>query len=200
MAPRFRSAISIWRGATCELNFAGHCGNVEVRRDRGLTFVSASNGQDFHESRGRAAAINSALATLVYTPPSPAPDSGGLNYDMVSLALTDPGGDASPGSHFVQNTQISVDKWAERHSVDFTRPQATFTQPPLQAVGLGTPVTFSNANGNAIVISDPGLGNTIVSLSLSVTDGTLKLAEENGVTFSNGANGSSSIDDPRDAR
>jgi hypothetical protein len=66
--------------------------------------------------------------------------------------------------------------------------------PPAQATPVGTPLTFSSAGGNAISISDPNANAApIVQVMLSVSNGTLTLANTSGLTIVAGDNGSATI-------
>ena len=56
-----------------------------------------------------------------------------------------------------------------------------------------TGFTFSVGLGTAVSISDPDAGSASVRLQLSVSSGTLTLASQSGLTFSSGANGTSSM-------
>jgi hypothetical protein len=57
-----------------------------------------------------------------------------------------------------------------------------------------TPLIFSAAHNNAIVLNDPSAGLNADTMSLSVTNGTLQLATSAGLTFTTGAaSGSSSL-------
>ena len=67
------------------------------------------------------------------------------------------------------------------------------TLPGLQTTAEDTPLVFSIANGNAISLSDvDDLGNP-EQVTLSVSRGTLTLADTTGVTFVAGADGTSSL-------
>jgi YVTN family beta-propeller protein len=78
-------------------------------------------------------------------------------------------------------------------------------QPPVNAVpgaqevtgnetpSTGDAIVFSVAGGDAISTSDPDAGTNTVQVSLGVSDGTLTLAQTTGLSFSAGANGSSSM-------
>lgn len=48
-------------------------------------------------------------------------------------------------------------------------------------------VTFSTSSGNAISLSDPGYGGGTDQVTLTATEGTLLLADTNGLTFTSGS-------------
>jgi hypothetical protein len=52
-----------------------------------------------------------------------------------------------------------------------------------QAVAKNKTLVFSSANGNAISISDPDAGSTLIQVSLSVNHGALTLGGFTGLTF-----------------
>jgi predicted outer membrane repeat protein len=56
----------------------------------------------------------------------------------------------------------------------------------LQTVPEDAVLTFSSANGNAISVSDVDAGSSDIQVTLTVTNGTLDLAQTNGLTFAVG--------------
>ncbi len=64
--------------------------------------------------------------------------------------------------------------------------------PPLQNALTQYPLTFSEAAGNAIRISDPDAGDNPVQVTLSIEQGTLTLGNANGLASVTG-NGSGTI-------
>lgn len=69
----------------------------------------------------------------------------------------------------------------------------TFTVPISQSVGEDTPLTFSNAGGNPIVVGNVADAKPITA-TLSVTSGTLTLGGTTGISFLNGtANGDATL-------
>jgi hypothetical protein len=58
--------------------------------------------------------------------------------------------------------------------------------PTSQKMTNSAPLVFSTAEGNAISITDPGVGTNPVQVSLSVSHGTLSLANTAGLTFGTG--------------
>ncbi|HEV3301994.1 MAG TPA: hypothetical protein VG055_20230, partial [Planctomycetaceae bacterium] len=75
---------------------------------------------------------------------------------------------------------------------------AALNAPAISAPGSGSlsengSLTFSSGDSNAISIMDAAAGSNADSLTLSASDGTLTLASSNGLSFTNGTNGSSSF-------
>ncbi len=62
----------------------------------------------------------------------------------------------------------------------------TNSVPGSQSTGEDTNLVFSSANGNLISISDSDAGSSSVSVTLSVTNGTLSLSGVSGLTFTAG--------------
>ncbi len=60
------------------------------------------------------------------------------------------------------------------------------TSPVTQSIDEDTPLIFSSANGNALVVSDDDAGDNPVQIGLSANDGVLSLAGTTGLTFSAG--------------
>ncbi len=65
--------------------------------------------------------------------------------------------------------------------------------PLTGSLNENTSLSFSTANGNVISITDAAAGTNADSLTLSVSQGTLTLASTSGLSFTAGANGSSSF-------
>ena len=66
-------------------------------------------------------------------------------------------------------------------------------RPPTGSLNENSSLSFSTANGNAISITDAAAGTNADSLTLAVSQGTLTLASTTGLSFTAGANGSSSF-------
>jgi hypothetical protein len=72
------------------------------------------------------------------------------------------------------------------------------TVPAAQTISAGTPRFFNTANNNAISIVDVDVNatappNNVAQVQLSVSNGTLALTTLNGISITNGLNGSSTI-------
>jgi hypothetical protein len=65
--------------------------------------------------------------------------------------------------------------------------------PPTGSLNENSSLSFSTANSDAISITDAVAGTNADSLTLSVSQGTLTLASTTGLSFTAGANGSSSF-------
>jgi PhoPQ-activated pathogenicity-related protein len=69
----------------------------------------------------------------------------------------------------------------------------SITAPATASVVENTVLVFSTGSGNAISITDANAGSSVEQLTLTVTNGTLKLATTNGLTITSGANNSASM-------
>ena len=67
------------------------------------------------------------------------------------------------------------------------------TVPDAQTTVADTPLVLSTANGNAIQITDPDLYPSTYQVTLSTDHGTLTLADTDGLTFTAGGNGTSTM-------
>ncbi|MEB3177900.1 MAG: choice-of-anchor D domain-containing protein [Nostocaceae cyanobacterium] len=67
------------------------------------------------------------------------------------------------------------------------------TVPVSQSILENTWLIFSPENGNAITISDPDVGTNPVQVTLNSSNGTLTLSTLQGLTFTNGTNGTASM-------
>jgi hypothetical protein len=62
----------------------------------------------------------------------------------------------------------------------------TVSGPPAVTTNVGTLVTFSSTNGNAVSVNDPDAGSSPIQVRLSVTTGRISLSTTAGLTFSVG--------------
>ena len=69
----------------------------------------------------------------------------------------------------------------------------TASAPPTGSLNENSSLSFSTANSDAISITDAAAGTNADSLTLAVSQGTLTLASTTGLSFTAGANGSSSF-------
>ncbi|NLF32487.1 MAG: tandem-95 repeat protein, partial [Planctomycetes bacterium] len=67
------------------------------------------------------------------------------------------------------------------------------TDPGAQSVAEDGTLTFSTANGTLVSIADVDLGGSELSVTLTVTDGRLDLAQTDGLTITGGADGTATV-------
>ncbi len=151
-----------------------------VAGNSGLTFLAGTGVDDTTITvQGSMTAINEALEGMQFTPED--------NYDGVAvLSLhTDDLGHCGTGGSQTADSQVAIHVTAVNDPPvnQVPAPQNAYTQYPL---------TFSEATGNAIHISDPDAGDLPVQVTLSVNQGTLTLGSTDGLASVAG-NGTATI-------
>jgi hypothetical protein len=149
-------------------------GTLTLASTTGLSFTAGANGSSSFTVSGTVTDLDSALDGLVYQPTTLF--SGA---DTLAASVSDP-----------------TDSLSASTSVAIT--VAALNAPSISAVGSGSlsengSLTLSSGNSNAISIADDAAGSNADSLTLSVSQGTLTLASTTGLSFTAGANGSSSF-------
>ncbi|HTU26808.1 MAG TPA: hypothetical protein VMF30_15475 [Pirellulales bacterium] len=160
-------------------------GTLTLSDTSGLTFTAGANDTGSMTIAGSASDLNSALAGLTYTPNAGFTGTDYVNVDLASLANS-----SDPWNLDLDHIGVQVGPGVSPPAT--TSPPA-ITAPSVQTVGLSTAVTFSSAAGNAISVADSGSNGAVEQLQLAVNNGTLTLSGIAGLTFSSGANGSSSM-------
>jgi hypothetical protein len=149
-------------------------GTLTLASATGLSFTAGANGTSSFTVSGTVTNLDSALDGLVYQPTTLY--SGA---DTLAASVSDP-----------------TDSLSASTSVSIT--VAALGAPAVSAPGGSSlsengALTFSSGNSNAISITDAPAGSNADSLTLSVSEGTLTLASTTGLSFTAGANGSSSF-------
>ncbi|HXY32884.1 MAG TPA: S53 family peptidase, partial [Planctomycetaceae bacterium] len=153
------------------LTLQAYQGSLTLDSTAGLTFTAGSNGSSLMTVTGTLVNLNAAVDDLVFTP-----NSNYTGITPVDISAYD-----------------SVDRGGSHVSVELqVEPPPSITAPP--GVSLNENNSYSFSGGSITVADSFAVGNGYDdSLSLSVSDGTLLLASTNGLTFSSGSNGSSSM-------
>ncbi len=145
-------------------------GTLSLGEVGGLTFAQGTGTGDTAETfTGTVADINAALDGLTYTP-----TGGYYGGDTLSIRAYDPavaGGSRNPATG---SLALAV------QTVPFAYVPDDQSTPENQAL------TFSAADGNAITVGDTGPGNTELTVTLSVGDGTLTLVQTTGLAITAG--------------
>ncbi len=149
-------------------------GTLTLASTTGLTITAGSNGSASMTVSGTVTNLNAALNGVTYQP-----TSGYTGSDTLAITITDTGDNKSASA----NVSLSI--------VGLAPP--TVTAPATATLAENGSLTFSPTNGNAIAVSDTGIGANTDSLTLTATHGTLTLASTTGLTFSSGTNGSASF-------
>jgi hypothetical protein len=68
-----------------------------------------------------------------------------------------------------------------------------FTAPATATVAVNGSLVFSKTNSNLISVADVNAGSAVEQLTLTVTNGKLKLGSTTGITFSSGANNTATM-------
>jgi hypothetical protein len=145
-------------------------GTLALGSTSGLTFSSGVNDSSSMTVTGTLTNLNAALNGLQYVP---ATNFSGL----AALAVT-----------FKDSTGNQIASATVAISVN-----PHISAPATASVDENGSVTFSTTKQNAISLTDGGATSTSDSLTLSTTNGTLKLGSTSGLTFSAGSNGSASM-------
>jgi hypothetical protein len=159
-------------GSSDSLSLSVSDGTLTLGSTTGLTFSTGSNGLSSMTVTGTLANLSAAVTGLVYTP-SPS----FIGNDSLQVTLKDS----------VDNLQGSATV-----TLDVLALAAPSIAAP-QTVKVGQNASYTFASGAIVVTDGDAIGNTIDSLSLSVSDGKLALGSTLGLTFSGGFNGTSSM-------
>ena len=154
-------------------------GAVNLGSLSGITITSGSDGSPTVTFTGQLADINQALEGMSFNPD--------LNYNgpaSITVVLDDLG-------HFPAPAQI--------HST--TLPllvKAVNDAPDIAVTGSlttdeDTPLNFSVASGNQIIVSDLDAGTGEAQVTLTATHGTLTLGSLSGIVITGGSDGSSEV-------
>ena len=148
-------------------------GALTLATTTGLT-LTGSNGSASFTLTGSVANLNAALNGLTYQPTTRFSGS-----DSLAVSLTDAGDSLSTS----KSVALTINGLAP----------PSIAAPATASVVLNGSLVFSSANGNAISVFDAAVGGGSDSLTLGVSNGTLTLSTTTGLTFTAGANGSSSF-------
>lgn len=143
-------------------------GTLDLQTTTGLTFTGTNNSSSMTVT-GTLASLNAAIGSLVYSP-----TTGWTGLDSLHISVVD-SGDSLSGTASVA---ISVNS------------PPGITAPSTAFVWENTALNFS---AGMIGINDTAASGASDSLSLSVSDGILLLGSTTGLTFTSGANGTSSM-------
>jgi hypothetical protein len=143
----------------------------------GLTFEDgASDGDSTLSFTGTVSDLNTALDGLTYTP-----NDGFNGEDKLSVSASDPG---LPSGHNTASASVAIT----------VSSPLTIDVPDAQCTEADTDLTFSADDDNGITIEDSESNDDEITVSLSVDDGILTLAQTDGLTFeTGGANGTGAL-------
>jgi hypothetical protein len=148
-------------------------GTLKLATTHGLTFKSGANKSASMTVTGTVANLNAALNGITYKP-----TTGYSGSDSLAISVTDPGDGLSA------STKVAL-------TVNTLSP--AFKAPATASVAQNGSLVFSTTNSNPISVTDVNAGTAIEQLTLTATNGKLKLGSTFGITFVSGANKSASM-------
>jgi len=151
-------------------------GTLTLGSTSGLTINAGANGSNTLTFTGTVVDINNALNGLSYTP------TANFNGSSVLTITT---------QDFVNTSLSDVD--TVTINVSAVNDAPINSVPAVQTMAEDTTKVFSSSNRNQISISDVDGPNSIEKVTLSVTNGTVKLGSTSGLTINSGANNSTTI-------
>ncbi|WP_439481134.1 MBG domain-containing protein [Cyclobacterium plantarum] len=122
-----------------------------------------------------ASTYTSILRTLSFISDSEDPTLGGTeNERIISIIVEDENGGFSVPANGINNLQLPIEAVNDAPEL---------VLPSNEEVISNQSLTFNVANGNALSASDADVGNNSLMVDLTVTNGTLNLADISGLTF-----------------
>ncbi len=151
-------------------------GTLTLGTTSGVTLISGTGTDDTSVSfSGTVSEVNSALSGLSYSV-----DVSTIGPDELQITADDP-------------DTLGLDGANEALQVVDIAVGPTVSVPAAQATPTGTALTFSNAAGDPITVTDSGSSSDTLQVTLSVAHGTLALATTSGLSFTSGASGNASM-------
>ncbi len=148
-------------------------GTLTLGTISGISIPVGSNASASMTLVGTAAAINTALDGLSY-------QTSVYNDDMLLVTVDDAGTIASGSNQAADSVDLAVS-------------QPSVNVPGAQSTALNTALVFSSANENAITVADTGPSDTQLTVTLSVSTGTLTLDTTDNISISAGTNASATM-------
>jgi subtilase family serine protease len=148
-------------------------GTLKLSTTSGLTVTAGANNSASMTVTGTVSSLDAALNGLTYKP-----TTGYSGSDSLAISVADPGDSLSA------STSVAL-------TVTTTPP--AFTAPATATVAENGSLVFSKTNSNAVSIADINAGTAVEQLTLTATNGTLKLGSTTGITFISGANKSATM-------
>lgn len=155
-------------------------GTLSVGGDTSGLGTIVGDGTGTVNLTGTVTALNSALASLTYTPTT---DYSGPDTLTVR---TDDQGNTGAGGPLVTISTVAL-------TIDPINDAPVNNVPGPQATNEDTAKVFSPGTGNPISVADGDVGSNPVDVTLSVLHGILTLSGTTSLTITAGANGSSSL-------
>lgn len=149
-------------------------GTLTLAQTTGLTFTEGDGTEDASmEFSGSQSAINAALNGMQFTPSSNFVGQAELDIEV------DDQGNSGEGGALTDTATVII-------SVTAVNDAPVITVPSAQSVDEDGTLTLSTGNGNLISIADVDVSSSALQVIVSVTNGTLTLAQTTGLTFTSG--------------
>jgi hypothetical protein len=167
-------------GDELELTLTVTGGDLTLSQTTGLTFTTGDGTADATATfSGTLADLNAALVGLVYTPTPGTTGARELTITTDDQGHT--GGPAETDSDSVAITVAALNRAPVNHL------------PAAQSVDEDTDLVLSEADGNAVSVTDVDAGSAVVATSVGVVHGTLTLARTTGLDFLDGTTDASGL-------
>jgi hypothetical protein len=148
-------------------------GTLKFGTTSGLTFTSGANNSASMTVTGTVTALNTGLNGLTYKP-----TTGYSGSDSLAILVSNPSDGLSSSATVALTISVL---------------HPTITAPASASVAENGSLIFSTTNSDLISMTDVNAGSAIEKISLTATNGKVKLGSTTGITFSSGTNNSSSM-------
>ena len=147
---------------------------ISLPNTSGLAFSAGDGSANATMTfRGTLTHINSALNGLTVTPPD-----NFIGTSTLTIVTNDQGNTGAGGA--AQDSDVITLAWGAVNDAPVN------TVPTAQTTIEETPLTFSSAQGNALMVSDSDVSAALLQVTLNATGGSLTLGNTNGLSFSAG--------------
>src|SRR3954451_23672129 len=168
------------------VTLASTAGTLTLNATTGLSFSAGANGTSGMTFSGTLANVNSALDGVSYSPV--ANFNGSASLTMTTSDL----GNFGSGGTLTDTDVVPI-------TVDAVNDAPHNTVPGSQVTSEDNGIVMSTGNGNAVSVGDVDdadnatSGDEVMQVALGVAHGTLTLGSPSGLTFTAGADGTSSM-------
>ena len=177
-ATRFRISDPFVGNLPVQVTLSADFGTLSLSGVKGLTFAPGSGPSGAAMTfTGTIANINAALEGMKFTPT----DSNSTRRPQIHIPSTTSrlGYTGAHTSPQIAGKTVSVGLVAVNDPPVITMPQLSGSDPMR--------ITFSSANGNAIRVSDPDIGNNPADMTIMTNDSTFTLATTDGLKILGGS-------------
>ncbi|KPA18747.1 Na-Ca exchanger/integrin-beta4 domain protein, partial [Candidatus Magnetomorum sp. HK-1] len=168
-------------GGSVQLTLTSMGGTIALTTTSNLTINSGINGTAFINVTGTITAINTALDGLSFTPTTDFSGTASITINVNDLGNTGPDGNKSASS------TLTI-------TVNGINDAPVVSGPSTQTTNEDTIIIFSSGNSNSITVVDVDALTDPIQTTVTVTNGVISLAQNTGLTITNGSNNSASIE------